>query len=260
MADSTIWPAEVEIINGLPESWPVTCAWVRLSRDPDVIEMKGQARRLLASELWGARVDRRVGPVDRSGGLPAGMQITHDSMGKPHLLVGLSEGPGISYSYLGRTMWAAMCDERHHCGIDAAGISEFGEDYPFHRAFRDGELEGLRAVTCESASEAAALLWSAKEALVKALGCGFHLVDPCCVEVSYRRACGEALFMEAAVYKRILTRRLPSLPGETRLIAFRRGEAWISIALASREPLPTYGLIAMKEYGEVTEGWFPPKG
>jgi phosphopantetheinyl transferase len=67
-------------------------------------------------------------------------------------------------------------------GIDAARPEEFQGSYPFARAFRPGEFS-LALGICRSGQEhAAALLWSLKEAAVKALGCGFHTLDPLALE------------------------------------------------------------------------------
>jgi phosphopantetheinyl transferase len=101
------------------------------------------------------------------------MEIVSDSLGKPHLLIDGSEGPAVSFAYEGDTMWVAVGREGSSVGIDAAESTSFRGKYPFHRAFHEGELE-----LGGEKDEVAALIWSAKEAVVKALGCGFHLVDP----------------------------------------------------------------------------------
>jgi phosphopantetheinyl transferase (holo-ACP synthase) len=49
--------------------------------------------------------------------------------------------------------------------------------------FHDQELHHAGRLTGGDTAKAAALLWSIKEAVVKALGCGFHLVSPRLVHV-----------------------------------------------------------------------------
>jgi hypothetical protein len=59
-----------------------------------------------------------------------------------------------------------------------AGADEFQREYPFHRVFHPHELQHALRLADGDLEEASALLWSIKEAVVKALGCAFHLVDP----------------------------------------------------------------------------------
>jgi phosphopantetheinyl transferase len=66
--------------------------------------------------------------------------------------------------------------------VDVALPSEFDEAYPWARAFRPAEFEWARPLCGGDAADAAALLWALKEAAVKALGVGFHLLDPLAVE------------------------------------------------------------------------------
>jgi phosphopantetheinyl transferase len=108
------------------------------------------------------------------------IEIASDSMGRPHLLIDGSEGPAVSFAYVRDTMWVAVSRNESNIGIgiDAEESASFRGNYPFHRVFHKGELE------CGGEKEdVAALIWSAKEAFVKALGCGFHLVDPLQVRV-----------------------------------------------------------------------------
>jgi phosphopantetheinyl transferase (holo-ACP synthase) len=59
-----------------------------------------------------------------------------------------------------------------------AGADEFHREYPFHRVFHSQELQHALRLAGGDLEQASALLWSVKEAVVKALGCAFHLVDP----------------------------------------------------------------------------------
>jgi len=106
------------------------------------------------------------------------IQIVHDTLGRPHLLLGDHRGPAISFSTGGDDVWAALCGDQSDIGIDVAGSAEFQEGYPMHRVFHAAELHQALELASGDLARAAALLWSIKEAVAKALGCAFHLVDP----------------------------------------------------------------------------------
>ena len=78
----------------------------------------------------------------------------------------------------------------HHCPSAIAGsgsgrpcAEEFASGYPFARAFRPEELDWARALCQNDTARGAALIWSAKEASVKATGAGFNRFDPLQVRV-----------------------------------------------------------------------------
>ena len=73
-----------------------------------------------------------------------------------------------SYSHLADQTWAAVTDQNCRIGIDAASDSEFDNAYPLHKVFHDEEI----------ATGQPARIWSAKEAVAKALGCGFDAMNP----------------------------------------------------------------------------------
>ena len=105
-------------------------------------------------------------------------QVVKGRLGKPCLLAGAYRGPAISFSECEGNLWAAISGNLPHIGIDAAARAEFCGDYPIDRVFHRQELR--HALICADGDEpmAAALLWSIKEAAVKALGCAFHFLDP----------------------------------------------------------------------------------
>jgi len=156
-----------------------------------------RARLLLVGELIRASSFGRDVSDSSFHRLHEGLEITSDDFGAPHLVVKGTEAPGISFSYSETTIWAALCGTDCRCGIDAARSDEFGDDYPYHRAFCSGEIENLLPVTNGNTTEAAALIWSAKEAAVKALGCAFHLIDPLQVQVGLRGSLGGAILLTA---------------------------------------------------------------
>jgi phosphopantetheinyl transferase len=106
------------------------------------------------------------------------IQVVRGLLGRPHLLLGEYRGPAISFSEGGGKVWAALCGDESDIGIDVAGTDEFQKKYPFHRVFHAQELQHALRLAGGDLEKASALLWSIKEAVVKALGCAFHLVDP----------------------------------------------------------------------------------
>jgi len=111
-----------------------------------------------------------------SAALP--IQVVHGLLGRPQLLRGEHPGPAVSFTEGGGKVWAALCGDGSEIGIDVAGVDEFPGEYPFHRVFHPRELEHALKLTGGELAAASALLWSVKEAVVKALGCAFHLVEP----------------------------------------------------------------------------------
>ncbi|MCF8091171.1 MAG: 4'-phosphopantetheinyl transferase superfamily protein [Desulfotignum sp.] len=106
------------------------------------------------------------------------IRVIRGPLGRPQLLLGDHMGPAISFCKSGRTRWAALCGDGHDIGIDVAQSHEFQGKYPFSRVFHPRELWHALTPAGDDLKKAAALLWSVKEAAAKALGCGFHLVDP----------------------------------------------------------------------------------
>jgi phosphopantetheinyl transferase len=158
------------------------------------------------------------------------IQLVHDTLGRPHLLLGEHRGPAISFSTAGEEVWAALCGDESDIGIDVAGSAEFQGGYPVHRVFHVQELHQALELAGGDLAKAAALLWSIKEAVVKALGCAFHLVNPRDIHVYPSavedggpafsvRLSGKALVRFPMADRRPITVR--SLP---------QAETWLSIA------------------------------
>ena len=140
-----------------------------------------ETRRRLVSILWEhlVTVDSPRGNWTLSSNKAAlPIHVVRDALGKPHLMLGQCRGPAISFSEGGGAVWAALCGDESDIGIDVAETNEFQGDYPFHRVFNAQELQHIRRLAGGDMETASALLWSIKEAVVKALGCGFHLVEP----------------------------------------------------------------------------------
>jgi hypothetical protein len=171
-------------------------------------------------------------------GLP--IQVVHDSLGRPQLLLGECEGPAISFSAGGGKIWAALCGDESDIGIDVAGTDEFQREYPFHRIFHPQELQHALRLAGGDSEVASALLWSIKEAVVKALGCAFHLVDPRQITV-YPSAEGAVggnggyTFPVGLSGKALV--RFPIAAGRSLWVrSLPQRKMWLSIALLNRRP------------------------
>lgn len=164
--------ATVHAVRFFPGSGPVFYA--SLPHD-------SEARQRLVSTLWDHLAATESpgwqhGQSTDAAALP--MQLVRGLLGRPQLLVGKSPGPAVSFSEGGGKVWAALCGDGSDIGIDVAGADEFQGDYPLHRVIQPAELEHALRLTGGELAAAAALLWSIKEAAVKALGCAFHRVEP----------------------------------------------------------------------------------
>jgi phosphopantetheinyl transferase len=105
-------------------------------------------------------------------------------------------------------------------GIDVAYPEEFAGGYPFARAFKPEEMECARALCHNDTARGAALIWSAKEASVKATGAGFNLFDPLEVRV------GTPLFREQGILFEVSAGRPISAWVK------KEDRGWLSVALA----------------------------
>lgn len=159
------------------------------------------------------------------------IHVVHDPLGRPYLVLGEYRGPAVSFSEGGGRVWAALCGDESDIGIDAAATDEFQGDYPLQRVFHDQELHHALRLTGGDLDNASALLWSIKEAAVKALGCAFHLVAPRQVHV-YPSIGGDAGYtFPVCLSKKALVR---FHIGDGRPIwvrSFPRAKMWLSIAL-----------------------------
>ena len=110
------------------------------------------------------------------------LTLHKSSFGAPRLLLGDRQGPSLSFSHGRERLWAALCSTGG-VGIDMAYPEEFADGYPFARAFRPEEMDWARELCHNDTGRGAALIWSAKEASVKATGYGFNRFDPLQVRV-----------------------------------------------------------------------------
>jgi len=180
------------------------------------------------------------------------VQVVRGLLGRPHLLLGEYQGPAISFSEGGGKVWAALCGDESDIGLDVAGPDEFKRefqmDYPFHRVFHPQELQHALRLAGDDLKKASALLWSVKEAVVKALGCAFHLVNPRQITVypSEEVAAGGAAagpILENCGYTfpvglsgKALKRFPIAARGSLWVRSLPQKEMWLSLALLNRRP------------------------
>ncbi len=165
------------------------------------------------------------------------IRVAHGPLGRPHLLRGEVRGPAISFSEGGGNVWAALCGDASDIGIDVASAEEFQGGYPLHRVFHDQELRHTLRLTRGDLTKALALLWSIKEAVVKALGCAFHLVAPRQVHISPSVGGGRGYEFPVSLSGKALARYPLCAGGSIRVRSFPREGVWLSIALLNEPTL-----------------------
>jgi phosphopantetheinyl transferase (holo-ACP synthase) len=186
----------VHTMNPVPGRGPFFYASLSCNTETDGTE-RAETKQRLISTLWDyhrATTKNPPGKQRQSSNRAAfPIRLVRGPLGKPFLLMAEHRGPAISFSEGGGNLWAAISGDDSDIGIDVAGSDEFREDYPVQRTFHPEELDHALTLTDGDREEASALLWSVKEAVVKALGCAFHLVDPRHITVypSARPAIGE---------------------------------------------------------------------
>ena len=139
-------------------------------------------------------------------------------LGAPTLILGDEQGPCLSFCHGEGRLWAAM--SRKRVGIDVAYPEEFAGSYPFARVFRPEEMDCAGVLCRGDTARGAALLWSAKEASVKATGTGFNIFDPFKVRVGAPVLGEQGLFLEVFADQPISVWARPE------------GRGWLSVALA----------------------------
>jgi hypothetical protein len=211
---------------------------------PDCHGTNGEeAKQRLVSTLWD-HLAAMGSPLwkgcQSSTGNAFPIRLLRDALGRPHLLLGEYRGPAISFSEGGGKVWGALSGDASDIGIDVAGSDEFPGKYPFHRVFHPEELEHALSLAGRDLGGAAALLWSVKEAVVKALGCAFHLVDP--LQINVYHSAGEGaertggyVFPVGLSGKALM--RFPMAAGRTLWVrSLPEREMWLSVALLDHSP------------------------
>lgn len=101
-------------------------------------------------------------------------RIKNDRYGCPQL--DSQQSIALSFSYVGQRVWAAVA-QAAALGIDIEAPENFRAPYPYDRVFQADEFYNVSNF-CTNKKDAAALLWSCKEAAMKNRGTGFHFIDP----------------------------------------------------------------------------------
>jgi len=186
------------MVNATPPPWTISPPpgrpqWSEAAA-PQVLSGLGPGDPVIyASDLAGAGAKERLVrrllaslPGQKTGGAgqfaPGTVSLELTALGQPRLFLGGQPGPAVSFSQAAGRVWAALTPAGQ-VGVDAAMPAEFETGYPMARAFRPAELDWARPLSGGATGGAAALLWALKEAAVKALGVGFHFLDPLAVEV-----------------------------------------------------------------------------
>jgi phosphopantetheinyl transferase (holo-ACP synthase) len=161
--------------------------------------------------------------------------LTSDRWGKPVVMTGNKRLVSASFSRSDDKIWCLICIGNNKCGIDVARCSEFNNCYPHHRAFLKAELSDAADMTCCEISDSAAMVWSGKEAVVKALGCAFRLVDPLGIRIYVKKFEGDICWSSAELLgSGINTSSVSAEPGIV-VKSRRHGNDWLSIAAVSLE-------------------------
>lgn len=169
------------------------------------------------------------------GYLSQEINVFHDPYGKPLLLGPQPPYPAVSFSYGINCLWGAMGKPGDHLGLDVAEAGEFPAGYPYHRLAAAEEWAAIKDFLGRDKSESAALLWAAKEAAVKALGCGYRGLSPLQVKLALKAGqaggCFYCVRLDQAAEK-----KLPSLTAVTVRVAVWRWQcAWLALGRPSQE-------------------------
>jgi phosphopantetheinyl transferase (holo-ACP synthase) len=172
-------------------------------------------------------IDKSTG----SHGVTHDVRIARTILGRPNLCISGQRCGSISFSWTTGVLWAALAEEGLGLGIDAATAAEFDGPYPYERVFDEPERGAWFAGGRETYPETAALVWSGKEAVVKAIGSGFHLIAPLEVAILPCEKHGERFMCGARFSDRTL-QRFPELrSAKACIVSFKESQAWVSIAL-----------------------------
>jgi phosphopantetheinyl transferase (holo-ACP synthase) len=115
------------------------------------------------------------------------------------------------------------------------GTDEFQREYPFHRVFHPRELQHALRLAGGDLEKASALLWSIKEAVVKALGCAFHLVDPLQIFISPSVGGDEGYAFPVGLSGKARARFPIATAGSLWVCSLPQRKMWLSIALINRQ-------------------------
>ena len=158
------------------------------------------------------------------------LTLKPDPLGKPQIWMGAAPGPALSFSWSTGRLWAAVGRSESDLGLDVAAPREFAGSYPHRRVFTEAEWREAVTLTAGNQEEAAALLWSVKEAVVKARGCGFHFLSPRQVEVQFAVQGEHGYLWQGYLENPGLGRTIPGGQQPCPVVSVRLKEVWLSVA------------------------------
>jgi phosphopantetheinyl transferase len=205
----------------------VVCSFI--GNDPNILDRQESKLRVVGNLLEFAAVSQDYGIEEPNAG--SWIRIRSDALGKPELYINGRKGPSVSFAHISGTTWGALCLTEAIVGIDAASSDEFPINYPFRRAFHYEELSNARKLTYGNLSYAAALVWTAKEAVIKCIGTGFHMIDPLDLRIIAEPTTSGSYDFVACFDNKIL-RRLPELLENTiKILPMTSKRLIISVAI-----------------------------
>ena len=158
------------------------------------------------------------------------LALDSDPLGKPRIWLGAAPGPALSFSWSAGRLWAAMGRSESGLGLDAAAPEEFAGSYPHQRVFMEAEWQTAITLAAGDRAEAAALLWSVKEAVVKAKGCGFHFLSPRQVKVQFAAPGEHGYLWRGCLENPDQDGNLPGGREPCLAVSVRLKEVWLSVA------------------------------
>ncbi|MDI6853083.1 MAG: 4'-phosphopantetheinyl transferase superfamily protein [Deltaproteobacteria bacterium] len=163
------------------------------------------------------------------------VKVFHDLHGKPRLSGPHPPYPAVSFSYGMNCLWGAVGEPGEHLGLDVTEAGEFSKGYPYHRIAAGEEWEYIKDRLGRDKSEAAALLWAAKEAAVKALGCGYRGFGPLQVKLALKAEKAGVIFFCANI-DRATEAEFHGLAGASVAVAvWRHKSAWLALGRTSKK-------------------------
>ncbi len=241
-------PESVEIVSATRVS--VRYCELKRSGGFPTVEIRRSAEERLLKRLYCDQRDLLEGMEIREAPLwhkgLAG-SLYRDQLGRPRLSVARGTGPSVSFTFLGDRVWCALCPGPQMVGIDAAHRKEFGVDYPLRRAFHHMELCACLDLAGSYPAEAAATIWSVKEAVVKALGCGFRLLDPLDLETRPTGLSGEYLQFSVHFSERAMQRYPTIASGPVAAANTNKNGIRLSFAAVDSRRATEVGMAALRE-------------
>jgi phosphopantetheinyl transferase (holo-ACP synthase) len=208
---AAVWPGFKSFISVLAADYwqlpPQQCG-------PVAYAATRSSREHLVKQLLAALADRWMNGQSWHS-LP--LQLSRDGLGQPLLLVAGQPILSVSFSLAGGRTWGALA-RTGRVGIDVALVSEFPPGYPLWRVFSQEEFDRTYALLGD-VSWTAALLWSVKEAAVKALGVGFNYLAPGEIVIGSGKSWRQGLLFEVDAGSRV------------KAWARLENEGWLALAL-----------------------------